>query len=102
MAKAIKLTDEGLKKLQDELETLKTEGRTEIAEKIKAIPAVSLSVRSTVLFTTRLCRFATATVISGISRVEIALRIAEGKNRIGSAIPFIIPNCESGFIPTAL
>ena len=35
MAKAIKLTDEGLKKLQDELETLKTEGRTEIAEKIK-------------------------------------------------------------------
>lgn len=35
MAKAIKLTDEGLKKLQDELEYLKTEGRTEIAEKIK-------------------------------------------------------------------
>ncbi len=35
MAKAIKLTDEGLKKLQDELETLKTEGRTQIAEKIK-------------------------------------------------------------------
>ncbi|MEE0840367.1 MAG: transcription elongation factor GreA [Acutalibacteraceae bacterium] len=35
MAKAIKLTDEGLKKLQDELENLKTVGRTEIAEKIK-------------------------------------------------------------------
>ncbi len=35
MAKAIKLTDEGLKKLQDELENLKTEGRTQIAEKIK-------------------------------------------------------------------
>ena len=35
MAKAIKLTDEGLKKLQDELETLKTKGRTDIAEKIK-------------------------------------------------------------------
>lgn len=35
MAKAIKLTEEGLKKLQDELENLKTEGRTEIAEKIK-------------------------------------------------------------------
>lgn len=35
MAKAIKLTEDGLKKLQDELETLKTEGRTEIAEKIK-------------------------------------------------------------------
>ncbi|MBE6729203.1 MAG: transcription elongation factor GreA [Ruminococcaceae bacterium] len=35
MAKAIKLTDEGLKKLQDELENLKTIGRTEIAEKIK-------------------------------------------------------------------
>ena len=35
MAKAIKLTDEGLKKLQDELEHLKTQGRTEIAEKIK-------------------------------------------------------------------
>ena len=35
MAKAIRLTDEGLKKLQDELETLKTKGRTDIAEKIK-------------------------------------------------------------------
>lgn len=35
MAKAIKLTEEGLKKLQDELEHLKTAGRTEIAEKIK-------------------------------------------------------------------
>lgn len=35
MAKAIKLTDEGLKKLQDELENLRTVGRTEIAEKIK-------------------------------------------------------------------
>ena len=35
MAKAIKLTEEGLKKLQDELENLKTVGRTEIAEKIK-------------------------------------------------------------------
>ncbi len=35
MAKAIKVTDEGLKKLQDELEYLKTEGRTDIAEKIK-------------------------------------------------------------------
>ena len=35
MAEAIKLTKEGLKKLQDELENLKTAGRTEIAEKIK-------------------------------------------------------------------
>lgn len=35
MAKAIKVTDEGLKKLQDELEHLKTEGRKDIAEKIK-------------------------------------------------------------------
>lgn len=35
MAKTIKLTDEGLKKLQDELENLRTIGRTEIAEKIK-------------------------------------------------------------------
>ncbi len=35
MAKTIKLTDEGLKKLQDELENLKTVGRTDIAEKIK-------------------------------------------------------------------
>jgi transcription elongation factor GreA len=35
MAKAIKLTEEGLKKLQDELENLKTQGRTDIAEKIK-------------------------------------------------------------------
>ena len=35
MAKAIKVTDDGLKKLQDELEFLKTEGRSDIAEKIK-------------------------------------------------------------------
>lgn len=35
MAKAIKVTEEGLKKLKDELEYLKTEGRTDIAEKIK-------------------------------------------------------------------
>lgn len=35
MAKTIKLTDEGLKKLEDELEYLKTEGRKDIAEKIK-------------------------------------------------------------------
>ncbi|MBE6728398.1 MAG: transcription elongation factor GreA [Ruminococcaceae bacterium] len=35
MAKTIKITDEGLKKLQEELEYLKTVGRTEIAEKIK-------------------------------------------------------------------
>ena len=35
LAKAIKVTDEGLKKLQDELEYLKTEGRKDIAEKIK-------------------------------------------------------------------
>ncbi|MBR2489137.1 MAG: transcription elongation factor GreA [Clostridia bacterium] len=35
MAKTIKITDEGLKKLQEELETLKTQGRADIAEKIK-------------------------------------------------------------------
>jgi len=35
LAKTIKITDEGLKKLQEELEYLKTVGRTEIAEKIK-------------------------------------------------------------------
>ncbi len=35
MAKAIKLTEEGLKKLQDELENLKTVGKTDIAEKLK-------------------------------------------------------------------
>ena len=35
LAKAIKVTDDGLKKLQDELENLKTVGRSEIAEKIK-------------------------------------------------------------------
>ena len=35
MAKTIKITAEGLKKLQEELETLKTEGRADIAEKIK-------------------------------------------------------------------
>lgn len=35
MAKTVKLTNDGLKKLQDELEYLKTEGRTDIAEKIK-------------------------------------------------------------------
>ena len=35
MAKVIKLTDDGLKKLEEELEYLKTEGRADIAEKIK-------------------------------------------------------------------
>ena len=35
MAKTIKITDDGLKKLQQELEALKTEGRADIAEKIK-------------------------------------------------------------------
>ena len=35
MAKVIKVTDEGLKKLQEELEILKTQGRADIAEKIK-------------------------------------------------------------------
>ena len=35
LAKAIKITDDGLKKLQEELEYLKTSGRSEIAEKIK-------------------------------------------------------------------
>ena len=35
VANTIKITDDGLKKLQDELEFLKTEGRTDIAEKIR-------------------------------------------------------------------
>ncbi len=35
MAKTIKITDDGLKKLQNELEKLKTQGRADIAEKIK-------------------------------------------------------------------
>ena len=35
MAKIYKFTDEGLKKLQDELENLKTNGRKDIAERIK-------------------------------------------------------------------
>lgn len=35
MAKAIKVTDDGLKKLTEELEYLRTVGRTDIAEKIK-------------------------------------------------------------------
>ena len=35
MAKTLKVTEDGLKKLQDELEKLKTVGRSEIAEKIK-------------------------------------------------------------------
>ena len=35
MAKVIKIPDDGLKKLEEELEYLKTEGRADIAEKIK-------------------------------------------------------------------
>ena len=35
MAKTIKITDEGLKKLEEELENLKTVGRADIAEKIR-------------------------------------------------------------------
>ena len=34
MAKTIKITEDGLIKLKEELETLKTQGRTDIAEKI--------------------------------------------------------------------
>lgn len=35
MKKVVRLTDDGLKKLQEELENLKTVGRTDIAERIK-------------------------------------------------------------------
>ena len=35
MSKTIKITEDGLIKLKEELETLKTQGRTDIAEKIK-------------------------------------------------------------------
>jgi len=35
VAKTIKITDDGLKKLEAELKMLKTEGRTDIAEKIR-------------------------------------------------------------------
>ena len=35
MAKAVKMTEDGRKKLEEELELLKTKGRAEIAEKIK-------------------------------------------------------------------
>ncbi len=35
MAKTIKITEDGLTKLKNELETLKTQGRADIAEKIK-------------------------------------------------------------------
>lgn len=35
MAKSVQLTKEGLEKLKSELETLKTQGRTDIAEKIR-------------------------------------------------------------------
>ncbi len=35
MAKTIKVTEDGLAKLKEELETLKTKGRADIAEKIK-------------------------------------------------------------------
>lgn len=35
MAKTIKITEDGLTKLKEELESLKTQGRAEIAEKIK-------------------------------------------------------------------
>ena len=38
---------------------------------------------------------AAASLISGIKRVESAPRRVDGKNKIGNAIPFIIPNCES-------
>ena len=37
MAKTIKITDDGLKKLEQELEILKTEGRADIAEKIAGL-----------------------------------------------------------------
>ena len=66
-----------------------------IAAKIKATKDVSFNI-FLVLFLTRLFWFlATASDISGIRRVETELSIADGKKRIGKAMPFIIPNCES-------
>ena len=46
MAKVIKITDDGLKKLEEELEYLKTEGRADIAEKIKVAAATVIFPRT--------------------------------------------------------
>ena len=70
-----------------------------IAEKTKEISAVSFKIRSVELFTIPNCFFATASDISGISKVEIEFSTVDGKSKMGSAIPFIIPNCESEDAP---
>ena len=66
-----------------------------IAENIKDIIAVSLKMFCVALFTKSLCPLAVASDISGISKVEIEPKRAEGKKISGNAIPFIIPKRES-------
>lgn len=46
MAKTIKITDEGLKKLEEELETLKTEAEQTLPKKLK-LPAVTVTFPKT-------------------------------------------------------
>ena len=70
-----------------------------IAATIKEISKVSLSILSVDVFTIPKRFFAADSDISGISKVEIELSKVDGKNKIGSAIPLIIPNCEREFAP---
>ena len=70
-----------------------------IAAKIKDITAVSLSIFRVAALTRESLPRADASDISGIKSVEIEPSRADGKNSIGSAIPFIIPNCERELFP---
>ena len=65
------------------------------AEKIKPKSAVIVIILSTERRTVPRKPFAIASEISGIRSVERALSSEEGKNKIGSAIPFIMPKKES-------
>jgi len=70
-----------------------------IAAKMKDKSEVSFKIRLVAFFTIKLWCFAAASLISGIKRVDTELSIADGKKRIGNAIPFIIPNCDSAEFP---
>ena len=70
-----------------------------MAAKIKDITAVSFKIFRVAALTRPVLPFAAASDISGISSVEIELSRVDGKNSIGKAIPFIIPNCERASSP---
>ena len=60
---------------------------------------VICKIFSLAYFTSDPLFLAAASEISGIRRVESEFKRVEGKKRMGSAIPLIIPNCAREFLP---